>query len=79
MTRLRITALIAAVAIGVIAAAPSVTTAPVQSGPSAITRPQLGQQITPLPEGAGKSIAEGACLTCHSSDLLRQQRLTRQQ
>ena len=32
-----------------------------------------------LPDGPGKAIAEAACLSCHASDILRQQRLTRQQ
>jgi mono/diheme cytochrome c family protein len=41
--------------------------------------PELGAVITPLPEGAGKATAERACLVCHSSDMLRQQRLTEKQ
>jgi cytochrome c5 len=41
--------------------------------------PALGTRLTPLPEGPGKAIAEQACLACHSSDIIRQQRLTRQQ
>jgi len=43
------------------------------------TLPELGSVITPLPEGSGKSIAERTCLPCHSSDILRQQRLTEKQ
>lgn len=38
--------------------------------------PILGAQLELLPEGPGKEIAEKACLTCHSTDILRQQRLT---
>jgi mono/diheme cytochrome c family protein len=49
------------------------------ASPSPASLPQLGKQLTPLPDGAGKAIAEGACLSCHASDILRQQRLTRQQ
>ena len=41
--------------------------------------PGLGSVITPLPEGTGKAIAERACLPCHSSDILRQQRLNEKQ
>jgi hypothetical protein len=41
--------------------------------------PQFGTQLTPLPDGPGKGAAETACLPCHSSDIIRQQRLTRAQ
>jgi hypothetical protein len=41
--------------------------------------PVLGTQLAPLPDGAGHEIAESVCLQCHSSDLLRQQRLTEKQ
>lgn len=30
----------------------------------------------PLPEGSGREIAEQACLTCHGTELISQQRLT---
>jgi hypothetical protein len=54
--------------------------APSASRPAASgSLPKLGAQLTPLPDGAGKATAEAACLPCHASDLLRQQRLTRQQ
>jgi hypothetical protein len=43
------------------------------------SRPVLGAVRTPLPEGSGQEIAERACLVCHSSDMLRQQRLTEKQ
>jgi hypothetical protein len=39
----------------------------------------LGSHITPNPPGPGKEVADAACLICHSSDLLRQQRLTEKQ
>ncbi len=41
--------------------------------------PVLGTRLAELPPGDGKAIADGACLTCHSSDMLRQQRLTEKQ
>ncbi len=41
--------------------------------------PVLGTHLAELPPGDGKAIADGACLTCHSSDMLRQQRLTEKQ
>ena len=41
--------------------------------------PVLGNVITPLPEGSGKTVAERTCLPCHSGDILRQQRLTEKQ
>jgi quinoprotein glucose dehydrogenase len=39
------------------------------------TLPVLGTQLSETPAGAGKEIAASACLTCHSADILRQQRL----
>jgi hypothetical protein len=41
--------------------------------------PELGTVLHPLPDGPGKSVADAACLNCHSSDILRQQRLTEKQ
>ena len=41
--------------------------------------PVFAARITALPEGPGREIAARACLTCHSSDILRQQRLTEAQ
>ena len=41
--------------------------------------PALGARLTPFPDGAGKATAETSCLACHASDIIRQQRLTRQQ
>jgi mono/diheme cytochrome c family protein len=37
--------------------------------------PELGTSLEQLPAGPGKQIADTACLECHSSDILRQQRL----
>jgi hypothetical protein len=42
-------------------------------------RPLLGSTIAPLPDGPGKEIADQACLKCHSTDIVRQQRLTEKQ
>lgn len=37
--------------------------------------PSLGTTFAPLPAGAGKQVADLSCQKCHSSDILRQQRL----
>lgn len=39
----------------------------------------LGTRLSPLPEGTGRASVEKACLQCHASDMLRQQRLTEKQ
>jgi mono/diheme cytochrome c family protein len=41
--------------------------------------PVFGTQISELPPGAGKATADGACVKCHSADVLRQQRLNEKQ
>ena len=41
--------------------------------------PAFAARLAALPEGPGREIAARACLTCHSSDILRQQRLTEAQ
>ena len=41
--------------------------------------PVLGTKLAELPPGDGKAIADSACLACHSSDLVRQQRLNEKQ
>jgi hypothetical protein len=41
--------------------------------------PAFGTQLEVLPDGVGKETADKACLSCHSTDLLRQQRLTEAQ
>ena len=84
MTRLiRTIAVAALVALGVTYAIAiprsSTTIVPVQRAVASASLPRLGMQITPLPDGAGKAVAEAACLSCHSSDILRQQRLTKAQ
>jgi mono/diheme cytochrome c family protein len=41
--------------------------------------PAFGARRATLPAGPGRDVAARACLTCHSSDILRQQRLTEAQ
>ena len=41
--------------------------------------PVLGTRLSQFPAGEGKAIADSACLSCHSSDMVRQQRLTEKQ
>jgi len=41
--------------------------------------PMFGTQLAELPPGPGKATADGACLKCHSADILRQQRLNEKQ
>jgi len=41
--------------------------------------PALGTELGALPDGAMKSLADQACLHCHSADMVRQQRLTEKQ
>lgn len=43
------------------------------------TLPELGIQLPILPEGAGRAVVDRACLSCHSGDMLQQQRLTEKQ
>jgi hypothetical protein len=50
---------------------------------SAIARaaelPKLGTVLAPFPAGPAKAIADQACLNCHASDVVRQQKLTEKQ
>ena len=41
--------------------------------------PVLGTRLAEFPPGDGKAIADQACLSCHSADIVRQQRLTEKQ
>ncbi len=41
--------------------------------------PVLSTRLAPFPPGEGKSLADQACLSCHSADMVRQQRLTEKQ
>jgi len=40
---------------------------------------RLGTRLLEFPPGDGKSIADQACLACHATDMVRQQRLTEKQ
>ena len=41
--------------------------------------PVLGTKLTSFPPGAGKALADSACLACHSADMAWQQRLNEKQ
>jgi hypothetical protein len=41
--------------------------------------PILGTRLTEFPPGAAKSLADKACLECHSADMVWQQHLTEKQ
>lgn len=41
--------------------------------------PILGTHLAEMPPGPGKSTADSACMTCHSADMIAQQRLTEKQ
>ncbi|MDQ6893615.1 MAG: cytochrome c [Acidobacteriota bacterium] len=41
--------------------------------------PILGTKLAEMPPGAGKASADSACMTCHSADMIAQQRLTERQ
>ena len=41
--------------------------------------PILGTKLAEMPPGAGKAAADAACMTCHSADIIAQQRLTEKQ
>ena len=41
--------------------------------------PVLGTKLAAFPPGPMKGLADGACLTCHSADIVVQQRLTEKQ
>jgi hypothetical protein len=41
--------------------------------------PLLGTKLAEMPPGPGKAAADSGCMTCHSADLIAQQRLTERQ
>jgi hypothetical protein len=41
--------------------------------------PELGTVLAPFPAGPAKAVADQACLNCHASDVVRQQKLTEKQ
>jgi mono/diheme cytochrome c family protein len=50
-----------------------------RSGTGSESLPILGTRLSAFPEGPGKTIADKACLQCHSADIPRQQRITEKQ
>jgi len=54
----------------------AVKTGPVNYDPHL---PILGTRLAQLPPGPGKESADAACMTCHSADMIAQQRLTEKQ
>jgi quinoprotein glucose dehydrogenase len=47
--------------------------------PAPESLPQLGTVLGEFPAGPMKSVADAACLNCHSADMVRQQRLNDKQ
>lgn len=41
--------------------------------------PVLSTRLTPFPPGEGKALADQGCVNCHSTDMIRQQRLNEKQ
>ena len=68
------TALVIVLVLTAVAAAPKKRTVSYDAA-----LPSLGTKFHSLPAGAGKELAEAACLRCHSADMLVQQRLTEKQ
>jgi hypothetical protein len=57
----------------------AITGALLGSGPTPPAKtplPEFGTKLELLPPGPGRETAEKACLACHSTDMIRQQRLT---
>lgn len=68
-------AMVAAVALaGALSLRPSPDPAPAEPA-----LPELGTELGQLPPGVMKTVADQACLHCHSADMVRQQRLTEKQ
>jgi hypothetical protein len=51
----------------------------VAAGPSDDALPPLGTRLSDYPAGNARSVAQTACLRCHSADMSLQQRLTEKQ
>jgi cytochrome c5 len=62
-----------------LAASVAMLCAEMRSEPARSARPLLGATIAPFPDGPGKEIADKACLNCHATDIVRQQRLSEKQ
>jgi cytochrome c5 len=73
------------------AALPSASAAPKRSRKKAAAKtrpvpanfdpklPILGTKLAEMPPGPGKAAADSGCVTCHSADMIAQQRLTEKQ
>jgi len=81
-------ALLAAAAVSLSAASAAASKKPKKKNGSQATAartdfdaklPVLGTRLAEFPAGEGKAIADSACLACHSTDLVRQQRLSEKQ
>jgi hypothetical protein len=66
-------------AAAVLAASVAVLSAQTRTTSRSSDRPPLGATIAPFPNGPGKEIADKACLNCHASDVVRQQKLSEKQ
>jgi len=66
---------------GALAAAPKKKKAAAREAPANFDKflPVFGTRLAELPQGPMKSLADGACLTCHSADIVVQQHLTEKQ
>jgi hypothetical protein len=73
---------LAAVVIGLGIGGTSLTVGRTQSSPTTArppfdpSLPAFGTELEVLPAGVGKEIADKACVSCHSTDILRQQQLS---
>jgi hypothetical protein len=63
----------------VVVASLAVLCAQTRTTPPSTDRPLLGATIAPFPNGPAKEIADKACLNCHASDIVRQQKLSEKQ
>ena len=52
---------------------------PSGKSPKGASLPALGTRLGQFPAGPMKSVADQACLNCHSADMVCQQRLTQKQ
>jgi hypothetical protein len=66
---------------GALPAAPKKKKPAAKEAPANFDRflPVFGTKLAELPQGPTKSLADTACLTCHSADILVQQHLTEKQ
>jgi len=70
----------AAIVVMILALATSLTSATTKKRSSYDPAlPLLGTKFHTLPRGQGRELVEASCFSCHSADLLAQQRLTEKQ